>query len=182
MNRTPPPQKIFIAGNIASGKTRLARALAKKTRLPLYHVDSIQFNPDLSMKPFRESVQTLKEIQSQPQWIIDGYGPLDLIHSRLEAADLVIYLDPPYWRNFLALIQRQLMVALKPRPELPEGAREFTWNHASKLLKSFKSAHRQMRPEMLRLLARPQTQAKTLIVSNYLSPEDISKMNISLAK
>ena len=38
-------QKISIIGNACSGKTTLGRALAKTTRLPLYHVDSIQFLP-----------------------------------------------------------------------------------------------------------------------------------------
>lgn len=169
-------KKIFIAGNIASGKTFLARILAQELGLPLHHVDSIQFNSDLSMRPFRESAAELKIIQETDSWIIDGYGPLDLIHSRLEKADLVIYLDPPYWLNLTRLYWRQIKNIWSPRAELPANASELSFKHTQKLLKSFKSAHQQMRPEMLRLLGRPASKAKSIVFTRYPSKADVENL------
>lgn len=171
------PQKIFIAGNIGSGKTYLARRLAATLKLPLYHVDTLQFNQDLSIKPYRETLQELQRIQQSPRWIIDGYGPLDLIHKRLEDADLVIYLDPPFWQNQLRLLFRQISVGLRPRSELPAGAREFKWNHMRRALQNLRSSHRQMRPEMLRLLSSEKHKSKSLIFNCYLNREQIRELS-----
>lgn len=161
-----PPQKIAIIGNAGSGKTTLGRQLARKTQLPLTPVDSIQFLGGMKIRPHAESISLLLKIQEGPRWIIDGYGPLDILEKRLQSADQIILLDPPLWRNYLWATKRQIKSLWSPRAELPEGCFEATWAQTWKLYKTLWRVHRQMRPELLRILQRENLRDKVIWVQN----------------
>lgn len=153
-------KRLFIAGNIAGGKTRLSHFLSKKYNLPVTHVDSIQFLPGMLVRPMDETRARLLEIENREFWIIDGYGPFDMIEKRIEKSDQVIFIDLPLWRHFFWLLKRQLISAFFPRAELPEGCDEFTWEQTRKLFKTLWGMHFQMRPQMLRILNKPEFKNK----------------------
>lgn len=158
------PQKIAIIGNAGSGKTTFGRKLSRKLNLPLTPVDSIQFLSGMRIRPHAESIAMLNDIQAGQKWIIDGYGPLDILEKRLQAADQIILLDWPLWRNYFWATKRQIKSLWSPRAELPAGCREATWNQTLKLYKTIGRVHKQMRPELLRILQRENLRDKVVWV------------------
>ncbi len=77
MSQLEPIRKIAVIGNACGGKTRLSLQLAHIYGLPVTHVDRIQFQEHLIIRPYQESIQVLNAIQSTDCWIIDGYGPFE---------------------------------------------------------------------------------------------------------
>ncbi len=156
--------RIAIIGNVASGKTRLARKLSKEKNIEITFVDSIQFLPDLSMRPYKETIEILNQVQKNSSWIIDGYGPLDILEKRFEICDQIIFLDPPIYKNYWRLFFRQVKNIFFPRQELPSGSNELTWAHTKKLFKTIAQQHKKMRPELVRILNREQNKKKLLLI------------------
>jgi adenylate kinase family enzyme len=152
--------RIAIIGNVASGKTRLAHQISKEKNIEITHVDSIQFLPDLSIRPYKETIEILNQIQKKPSWIIDGYGPLDILEKRFEICDQIIFLDPPVWKNYWRLVLRQFKNIFSPRQELPVGHSEINWEHTLKLFKTISRHHEKMRPQLVRILNREQNKKK----------------------
>ncbi len=157
-------KKIFVIGNAAAGKTRLCRRLAQLHDLPLIHVDTLQFLPGLMLRPHQETSKILQEIASKDSWIIDGFGPLDSFESRLQMADRIIFLDWPLWKNYWWLARRQVEIIFHPRAELPAGSKELCWSQLKKSVDYIYKVHRQMRPELLRILDREIYRGKVTMI------------------
>jgi adenylate kinase family enzyme len=158
--------KIAVIGNAGGGKTTLSRRLAQIHKLPLTHVDSVQFIPGMKIRPYSESIKILSEIQDQSAWIIDGYGPLDIIEKRFQLADKVVFIDFPLWRHYWWCTKRQIQNLWTRREELPEGCSEVSWAHSVKLFQSLQKVHRQMRPELLKILSREKYCGKVIYIRN----------------
>lgn len=164
------PQRTAIIGNAAGGKTTLARQMSLWTGCPVTHVDSVQFQPGMKLRPYKDSIEILLEIQNNSEWIIDGYGPLDILEKRLAMADQIVFIDLPLWRHIFWFFKRQLRNFFSQRPELPENCSEANFEQTRKTLRTIRSSHKQMRPELIRILNRPDNKSKTLILR---SPKDI---------
>ncbi len=158
--------RIAIIGNVASGKTTLARQISMDQKIEITHVDSIQFLPGLVLRPYMETIEILNEIQLRPSWIIDGYGPLDILEKRFSICDQIIFLDPPVWKNYLRLITRLIKNIFWPRQELPQNSNELNLKHMLKLFKTIKQQNEKMRPELVRILNREQNKKKLFIISD----------------
>ena len=159
-----PIRKIAVVGNAGGGKTTLSRRLAEIYQLPLTHVDAIQFVPEMQIRPFAESIEILSKIQDGESWIIDGFGPLDIIEKRFAKADLILFIDGPLWRHYWWCTKRQIQSLWSPRKELPEGCDEVSLAHTMKLYKTLWRVHKQMRPELLRIFARENNKNKVIHV------------------
>lgn len=160
-------KRIAIIGNSCGGKTWLSLKLAARHQLPLIHVDQIQFMKGLVFRPFKESVQILKIEQEKTEWIIDGFGPLDILHDRLKLADQIIMIDLPIKIHYLWAVKRILKnLFQRQRPELPAESSERNLRHIIKLFKTIHQVHTKMRPEMLRILTHPSYTKKTVIIQN----------------
>jgi adenylate kinase family enzyme len=161
-------QKISVIGNAGSGKTTLSKALSKIYHLPLTHVDAVQFVSDVELgmkvRAHVESIAILSEVQKQSAWIIDGYGPLDILESRLSAADKIVMIDFPLWRHYFWCSKRQLKNLWSRRPELPADFNEATWNQTIKLFQTLWRVHQGMRPELLRILSREDLASKAIFI------------------
>lgn len=132
--------------------------------MPVIHVDSLEFNADLSKKTLDAIRADLKVALDRPEWILDGHGPLDMLPSHLKAADCIIFIDFPFGQNVLWLIKRQIRVLFRPRPEMPSGVKEWNWSHFKKLLQTLRKQHQLMNPELLRILQRPENQSRLIHV------------------
>ena len=107
-------KRIMIIGCPGSGKSTFARALAKKTGLPLHYLDMMYWNPDRTTKPKEEFRAALSETVKLPEWIIDGnYG--STLELRMEACDTVIFLDYPVEVCISGVEERRG----KPRADMP---------------------------------------------------------------
>lgn len=148
-------QKIFVIGNAATGKTIISRALAEKYHLPLFHVDTIQFLPGMKIRPLDETRTILKRVIAQPLWIIDGFGPLDMLEERFLESDVIIYLDLPVYISYWWAMKRQIQNLFSRRKELPLGCNELSIRHTKKLFMSIHKMHTQMQGELRRILMRP---------------------------
>lgn len=162
-------KKIVVIGNAAGGKTKLSLRLGQIYKLPVTHVDRIQFLPGLRMRPHQETRQILDEIIQQEAWLIDGFGPLDNLERRFELADLIVFIDLPLWRHYWWLGKRQIQNLWSRRAELPEGCHELNWAHTRKMIDAIRKTHVQMRPELMRILGREQLKAKTIHIRDLKS-------------
>ena len=99
-------------------------------------------------------------------WIIDGFGPLDILEKRLQLADQIVFIDFPLRRHFWWCAKRQIENIWLPRTEIPEDCNEATWSQTMKLFKSVWNVHYLMRPELLKILHRPNNEKKLISVTN----------------
>lgn len=159
-------KKILVVGNAAGGKTRLSRRLAEIYKLPVTHVDSIQFLPGMKIRPLDETRKALSETTSQSEWIIDGHGPLDQIEKRFLVADRIVFVDLSLFTHYWWLAKRQIKSLWSQRPELAKGCNEATLAHTLKVIQTMKSMHRQMRPELLRIFDRENLRGKVIRIKN----------------
>ncbi|MGZ3770094.1 MAG: flagellar protein FlaR [Bdellovibrio sp.] len=158
-------KKIAIIGNIAGGKTKLSQQLSKIYAIPVTHIDSVQFLPGMIIRPHSETKEIINTITShEEKWIIDGFGPLDILEKRLQLADHIVFVDLPLWRHYLWCLKRQIKNLWKPRAELPSGCNELTIVHTRKLFKTIWQIHSKMRPEMTRILLRDNLKNKVTFI------------------
>ncbi|MFM6927028.1 MAG: flagellar protein FlaR [Bdellovibrio sp.] len=160
-------KKVAVIGNAGGGKTAISRRLAEMYSLPLVHVDSIQFISGMQVRPHKESIEMLLRYEDQEKWLIDGYGPLDIIVKRFAKADKIVFIDFPIWRHYWWCTKRQIKNLWSRRSELPEGCDERSWAHTAKLFKTIWRVHKQMRPELIRILSREQLRSKVVTVRSY---------------
>jgi adenylate kinase family enzyme len=172
-------QKIAVVGNACAGKTTLSLKLAKIHSLPVTHVDSIQFLSGMVIRPHQESIQMLRSIESGEFWIIEGYGPLDMIEKRFQAADRVVFLDLPLWRLYYWSGIRQIKNVFSKRAELPDGCDELSIAQTRKLFRSIKITHQKMRPELLRIFARPNLCDKVIIVRTVAELSELGRIGLN---
>ena len=87
-------KKIMVIGCPGSGKSTFSRALHRKTGIPLFHLDMMNWNSDRTIVERSVFRERLSGAIQQNEWIIDGnYG--STIELRLQACDTVIFLDYP---------------------------------------------------------------------------------------
>ncbi len=107
-------KKVAVFGNAGGGKSTLSRRLADITGLPLYVLDIIHFRDGI-YRPDRkdggklseqEYLSIHREILSQDEWIIDGYGSLPTVWERMSAADTLIYIDLPITAHYWGVTKR----------------------------------------------------------------------------
>lgn len=161
----PKAKKITIVGNIASGKTELARRLSARFNIPITHVDAIQFDQQLNIANLDRTRTILKQVQQEDRWIIDGQGPLDMFETRFILADQIIFIDLPIYMNFLLLTYRLFKSFFAPRKELPTGSSELKWKHIKKQYRTTWIIHKKMRPELIRMLQRNEFRSKVITIT-----------------
>lgn len=141
--------RIAVIGNGGGGKTTLSRRLAQLYSLPLYHVDSIQFQEGFQRRDLAETSAILLKLAEGESWIIDGFGSREVMLDRFEKADKILFVDFPLWRHYFWCLKRQVQSLWSPRTELPEGCNEATLAHTLKLFQVLWKVHRDYRPWFL---------------------------------
>ncbi len=87
-------KKILVIGCPGSGKSVFSRRLSKILGIPVYHLDTIYWKPDITEVPRKVFDERITEIMNRDEWIMDGnYGRT--LSYRLGYADTVFYLDLP---------------------------------------------------------------------------------------
>jgi len=113
-------KRVAVFGNAGGGKSTIARDLAKRTGLPLYIVDMMQFKPGGAKVPHDEFLQAHSDLLLLDEWIIDGFGNVGTAWERFAAADTLIYVDLPLLTHYRWVTKRLikgLFTNLKGWPE-----------------------------------------------------------------
>ncbi len=116
-------KRIAIIGISGSGKSVYSKELARLTGLPLFHADRLWWKGKWEEVPQSEYLPLHEAWVAQDAWIIEGYVDRAM-KSRLERADIILYLDYSGLRPAFRLILRWLQHRKKSRPELPAEALE----------------------------------------------------------
>ncbi|MBF1999257.1 MAG: adenylate kinase [Synechococcales cyanobacterium C42_A2020_086] len=125
--------KVAVFGNAGGGKSSLSKQLSEITGLPLHILDKIQFQPGGIAIPHADYQRIHQSILETDQWIIDGFGSMDTLWVRLNAADTLIFIDLPLARHVWWVTKRLLTGYVQP----PEG-----WPEQSPLIQSSMSSYR----------------------------------------
>ncbi len=115
--------RIAIIGSAGSGKSTLALQIAKLIDLPLHHLDCLFWKHGWVETPKPEFYLQLEEVVKKKQWIIDG-NYSRTINARIEAADLIIFLDFSKYLCVFRALKRSLLHRNKIRPDITEGCKE----------------------------------------------------------
>lgn len=157
--------RIAIIGNEGGGKTTLARKIALKRRLPITHVDSIQYLADFVPRAEDETRQLLNKIANEEKWIIDGYGPFDVLEKRLARAQVIILINFPIWRHYWWTAKRQAGAFFHHRSELPPGCSEKSLVHIFKMLRAISRMNQHILPVIKELLIKNNYSSKVFEVN-----------------
>ena len=114
--------------------------------LPVYHVDSIQFQPGWKYTPKHECDAALDELAEGDRWVIDGFGSNEVIERRLWQADTVVFVDFSFAIHLWWATKRQWASRTGARAELPQGCPEFTLFFTWKLYRALWQVYREYCP------------------------------------
>jgi adenylate kinase family enzyme len=127
---SPVPPKIAVKGASGAGKTTFAAAVARRRGVPYIELDALHHGPNWSepsAAEFRARVRAA--LAAAPDgWVIDGNYERKLDRLVTDAADLVVWLDPPLW-TLLRRLWRRTAHRIRARIALWNGNRE-TWRTA----------------------------------------------------
>ena len=128
--RTPEliPQRIVIVGTTGSGKTTLAKRLARILDAPRVELDALHWEPNWTEATAEVFQERVREAIAGDRWVLDGNYTGKLGFMTFEAADTLIWLDYAFPRVFSRLFIRTVRRRIH-REELWNGNRERLRSH-----------------------------------------------------
>jgi adenylate kinase family enzyme len=141
-----------ILGSAGAGKSTLAASIARRTGLPVIHLDVLFWRAGWVLAPQDEAHRGLATAMRDDRWIIegnflgqDGGGP----DPRFARAEVVIFLDVGRVRCLWRVLRRLAHDRGRSRPDLPEGCAESLDLTLLRWIWGYPAAER---PRVLRLL------------------------------
>ena len=142
--------RIAVIGNAGGGKTTLCASLGRKLNLPVHTVDLVQWKPGWVAAEPSEVAAAQAAWLAGSGWIIDGFGPWELIVERFGAADTLIFVDLPLYVHYWWAAKRQIKSIFQPRPDLPPDCPMLPMTR--RLLAVMWYVHTRLRPQIIGLL------------------------------
>ena len=115
-------KRISIIGGAGTGKTTLANNLGKVLKLPVYHIDGINYFKDWEQRDKEERDNIILKKIEEDSWVIDGTYTTTL-EKRLEKSDLVIFMDYSTFYLLKGVTERFFKHKGRERAEIP-GCKE----------------------------------------------------------
>jgi adenylate kinase family enzyme len=119
--------RVNVKGISCSGKTTFSRELAERLGVPYLELDAINHGPNWTEASGEELQSRVRAFMAGARdgWVIDGNYEWKLGDLVLEAADRIVWLDPPL-RVALRRLWRRTYTRIRDDVELWSGNRE-TW-------------------------------------------------------
>jgi len=109
-------KKIYIIGDVASGKTTFSKKLSRKINIPSYELDGITWSKtgkERNKRTDEEQIKVINEINEIGNWLIEGTFRKSS-HYLFELSDKIIFLDTASWKKkyriLLRFIKQQLRI------------------------------------------------------------------------
>jgi adenylate kinase family enzyme len=116
-------ERLLIIGSPGAGKSILSIEVARRTGLPLIHLDRLHWKPGWVESGREEFDSKVRDAIAGPRWVIEGnYGRT--LPLRLTRADTVVDLDLPRWQCLLGIFRRLLMHRGRTRSDMAPGCPE----------------------------------------------------------
>ena len=100
-------KRVAVVGSAGAGKTKFARELARRTGLPVVHLDHLYWRPGWAETPGDEWREVQDEQLTTDEWIVDG-NYASTFDIRFQRADTIIVLAPSKWRCLSRVLKRTL--------------------------------------------------------------------------
>ena len=100
-------ERVCIVGNFASGKSHFAKEISQELGIPITHLDDFYWHSDWSRCTRDEFLAKYQPILEEKSWILDGSYPEFNLTRRFTAADMVFFLDMPFWFCWKQLVNRR---------------------------------------------------------------------------
>lgn len=142
-----PADRISIIGGSGSGKSTLANILSESMKIPVIHLDAINYKPNWIQVDKVERDKIISGKSNEDKWIIDGNYNKTL-KERLIKSDLIIWLDYSSYTQIKGVVKRIAQNYNKERSEIP-GCKE---RINLKFIKYVATYNKVKRPEMLEIL------------------------------
>jgi adenylate kinase family enzyme len=116
-------ERVLVIGPPGAGKSTLASEIARRTGLPLIHLDRHYWRPGWVESDTARWEADAAALAGRERWVMDGNysGTLAL---RLARADTAIWLDFPVWLCLFRILRRTLLYRGRVRPDMAEGCPE----------------------------------------------------------
>ncbi|MFI8574289.1 DNA topology modulation protein FlaR [Rossellomorea aquimaris] len=104
-------KRIHIIGSVASGKSTFARQLSNERGIPCYELDNVMWRRPPSGDIRNTEAQRrdiLTSILNRKSWITEGVHYQEWMHSCLEEAEIIIFLDTPKWKRNYRILKRYI--------------------------------------------------------------------------
>jgi len=113
-------KRVSIVGAPGAGKSTFARALAKKTKIPLIPLDFYFHQKEYDYENNTQAwLGKMAELAAGDSWIIEGnYGTS--YEQRIPKSDTLIFLDVASWVSIWSIVKRRIQSRSKRRVEMPD--------------------------------------------------------------
>jgi adenylate kinase family enzyme len=152
--------RILVLGNAGSGKSTLAVSLGKILNLPVIHLDRYYWKAGWVESDKDEWRQTITRLISGDCWIMDG-NYLSSLDSRIQRADVIIYLDFSISNCLWRIFKRRLRYRKSSRPDMAPGCSEKVDFEFIRWIWNFK---KNVKPQVMKLIANYGIGEKTIIL------------------
>jgi adenylate kinase family enzyme len=111
-------RRVLVIGPGGAGKSAFAAQLARRTGLPLTHLDALYWQPGWVPMAPADWVATVTGLIAGEAWILDGnFG--GTLERRLAACDTAVFLDYPGWLCLGRALRRWWRYRGRARPDMP---------------------------------------------------------------
>lgn len=97
-------KRIYIVGPSGSGKTTLGKFICAKLGLPHFELDQIAY-PDQKEQILKKRLAAVSRLAQKAKWVTEGIY-VSWTKKLIEQADLIIWLDMPYYKTLFRVIKR----------------------------------------------------------------------------